>query len=199
VVLLHGSGPETRWGTPRFIADRFARAGIAALIYDKRGSGSSTGSLDSFVYADLARDALAGVRLLASQLEVDPHRVGLLGHSEGGITGVVAAALAPREISFLVAEDTVAGPVYQSDLYRVSRAIQHTRFQPEEIRQAMSVYSVFVDVARGLKSYSELEEDKSRYGNTEWFQWLAIPPRDAALWPTLPQRENLDTLPSGAS
>ena len=32
------------------------------------------------------------------------------------------------------------------------------------------------------------------YGNTEWFQWLAIPPRNAALWPTLPQRENLDTL-----
>lgn len=194
VVLLHGSGPQTRRGTPRFIADRFARAGIAALIYDKRGSGSSTGSLDSFIYADLAGDAVAAVRLLALQPEVDPHKVGLLGHSEGGITAVVAAALAPREIAFLVAEDTVAGPVYQSDLYRVNRAIQQTGFHPEEIRQAMGVYSVFVDVARGLKSYSELEEDQGRYGNTEWFQWLAIPPRDAALWPTLPQRENLDTL-----
>ncbi len=195
VVLLHGSGPETRWGTPRYIADRFARAGIAALIYDKRGSGGSSGNLDSFTYEDLAGDAVAGVRFLASQPEVDRHRVGLLGHSEGGITAVIAAAaLASGEISFIVAEDTVAGPVYKSDLYRVNRAIRQTDFKPEEISQAMSVYGAFVDVARGLKSYSELEEDKSRYGNREWFQWLAIPPRDAALWPTLPQRENLDTL-----
>jgi hypothetical protein len=36
VVLLQGSGGETRWGTNRFIADRFARSGIAALVYDKR-------------------------------------------------------------------------------------------------------------------------------------------------------------------
>ncbi len=194
VVLLHGSGPETRWGTPRYIADRFARAGIAALIYDKRGSGASNGNLDSFTYEDLAGDAVAGVSLLASQPEVDRHRVGLLGHSEGGITAVIAAALASREISFIVAEDTVAGPVFQSDLYRVNRAIRRTGFKPEEISQAMSVYGAFVDVARGLKSYSELEEDKGKYGNTEWFQWLAIPPRNAALWPTLPQRENLDTL-----
>jgi len=97
VVLLHRSGPENRWDTPRFIAVRIARAGIVALIYDKRGSDSSTGSLDSFVYADLAGDAVAGVRFLALQSEVDSRRVGLLGHSEGGITGVVAAALAPRD------------------------------------------------------------------------------------------------------
>lgn len=194
VVLLHGSGPETRWGTPRYTADRFARAGIAALIYDKRGSGRSNGNLDSFTYEDLAGDAVAGVRLLASQPEVYRHGVGLLGHSEGGITAVIAAALAPHEISFIVAEDTVAGPVYKSDLYRVGRTIRQTEFTPEEINQAMSVYGAFVDVARGIKSYSELDEDKSRFGNTEWFQWLAIPPRDSALWPTLPQRKNLDTL-----
>ena len=195
VVLLHGSGPRAgKWGTPRYIADRFARAGIAALIYDKRGSGGSNGNLDSFTYEDLAGDAVAGVRFLASQPEVDRRRVGLLGHSEGGITAVIAAALASGDISFIIAEDTVAGPVYQSDLYRVNRSIRRTGFKPEEISEAMSVYGAFVDVARGLKSYSELEDDKDRFGDTEWFQWLAIPPRDAALWPTLPQRENLDTL-----
>jgi hypothetical protein len=39
VVFVHGSGAETRWGTSRFYADQFARAGIAALIFDKRGTG----------------------------------------------------------------------------------------------------------------------------------------------------------------
>lgn len=194
VVLLHGSGPEIRWGTPRYVADRFARAGIATLIYDKRGSGSSTGNLDSFTYDDLAGDAIAGLRLLASQPNVDRMRVGLLGHSEGGITGVVAAVHASREIAFIVAEDTVAGPVYKSDLYRVNRSIRHTGFKPEEISQAMNVYGTFVDVARGVTSYSELEAAQNKYGQTEWFRWLSIPPRDALFWATTPQRENLDTL-----
>ena len=194
VVLLHGSGPETRWGTPRYIADRFAREGIATLIYDKRGSGNSTGNLDSFTYDDLAGDAIAGVRLLASQPDVDRRRVGLMGHSEGGITGVVATVHASREIAFLVAEDTVAGPIYKSDIYRVSHSIGQAGFKPEEISQAMKVFGTFVDVARGVTSYSELEAARNKYGETEWFRWLAIPPSDAPLWATTPQRENLDTL-----
>ena len=61
VVLLQGRGSETRWGTNRFIADRFARSGIAALTYDKRGSGSSTGDWKSSTYDDLANDALAAI------------------------------------------------------------------------------------------------------------------------------------------
>src|ERR1700749_2584665 len=43
IVFVHGSGPETRWGTSLFFADRFARAGVAALVFDKRGTGGSTG------------------------------------------------------------------------------------------------------------------------------------------------------------
>src|SRR5205814_1142223 len=43
IVMLQGSGPETRWGANRFWADYFGRRRIAALIYDKRGSGKSTG------------------------------------------------------------------------------------------------------------------------------------------------------------
>jgi hypothetical protein len=42
VVLVHGSGPETRWGTDRYIADRMARSGIAALVYDKTGGSQAT-------------------------------------------------------------------------------------------------------------------------------------------------------------
>jgi cephalosporin-C deacetylase-like acetyl esterase len=85
VVLLQGSGGETRWGTNRFIADRFARAGIAALVYDKRGSGASTGDWKVSSYDDLANDAVAGIDLLASRPDVDAKLIGLHGHSEGGI------------------------------------------------------------------------------------------------------------------
>ena len=53
VVFVHGSGPARR-GEFFHFADRFARAGIAALIYDKRGSGASVGGHPRDAYADLA-------------------------------------------------------------------------------------------------------------------------------------------------
>jgi hypothetical protein len=59
----HALGAESRWGTNRFIADQFARSGIAALVYDKRGSGVSTGDWKASSYDDLANDVLAGIDL----------------------------------------------------------------------------------------------------------------------------------------
>ena len=100
VVLLQGSGGETRWGTNRFIADRFARAGIAALVYDKRGSGTSTGDWKLSSYDDLANDAIAGIDLLASRPDIDAKRIGLHGHSEGGIIAPIAAVRAPAKVAF---------------------------------------------------------------------------------------------------
>jgi alpha-beta hydrolase superfamily lysophospholipase len=82
VILLQGSGGESRWGTNRFIADQFARSGIAALVYDKRGSGDSTGDWKASSYDDLANDVLAGIDLLASRPDIDPSRIGLHGHSK---------------------------------------------------------------------------------------------------------------------
>src|SRR5262249_1329567 len=123
VVILQGSGSESRWGTNRFIADQFARSNIAALVYDKRGSGLSTGDWRSSSYDDLANDVLAGIDLLASRLDVDPRRIGLHGHSEGGIIAAMVAARAASKIAFVVAEDTVAALVRDQDVYQVSHQI----------------------------------------------------------------------------
>src|SRR3712207_4297325 len=83
VVFVHGSGPATRtslMAQPYIrgegIAERFADRGIAALVYDKRGSGESTGDPD-YTYEQLAQDALGGVRLLRSRSGIDPDEVGL--------------------------------------------------------------------------------------------------------------------------
>ncbi|MFN2371301.1 MAG: alpha/beta hydrolase family protein, partial [Candidatus Krumholzibacteriia bacterium] len=52
--------------------------------------------------ADFADDALAGVRFLRSRPEIAPGRIGLIGHSEGGIVAPLAATRAPDEVAFLV-------------------------------------------------------------------------------------------------
>ena len=194
VVLLQGSGSETRWGTNRFIADRFARSGIAALVYDKRGSGASIGDWKTSSYDDLANDAIAGIDLLASRSGVDAERIGLHGHSEGGIIAAIAAAHAPSKIAFVVAEDTVAGLVRDQDFYRVSHQIGQAGFSEAEIRDALDMYKLMLDVACGTKPYSELATASEAVQNQRWYEWLLIPPKNSYLWSWYPKIGNLDTL-----
>ncbi|MFE3526651.1 alpha/beta hydrolase family protein [Streptomyces sp. NPDC059161] len=97
VVLVHGSGPETR-AKYRAEAQAMARAGFVVLSYDKRTTGYS---LTQRSYAQLADDALAGVQVLHGRADVDPGKVGLWGFSEGGWV-VPLAASRSTEVSYVV-------------------------------------------------------------------------------------------------
>lgn len=90
-VLVHGSGRVSR-REPSFHARYLARRGIAALAYDKRGVGASTGALYESDYADYAGDVLAGVRRLAGHPDVDSAAIGLIGFSEGEWVAPIAAS-----------------------------------------------------------------------------------------------------------
>jgi hypothetical protein len=108
VVLLAGSGPQPRDGnislhkTMAVLADHLARQGFVVLRYDKRGVGLTGGEAHpGSTLQDYANDALAALRFLRIQPQVDPDRVGLVGHSEGGVVAALVAAHAPKEVSFL--------------------------------------------------------------------------------------------------
>jgi uncharacterized protein len=112
VVLVTGSGPQGRdeligYHRPFLVlADYLTRRGIAVLRYDDRGVGESIGPYDSATTADFADDAMAGVTYLRSRLDIDPDRVGIVGHSEGGMIAPMVAAGSP-EVDFIV---LLAGP-----------------------------------------------------------------------------------------
>ncbi|MDW8329819.1 MAG: alpha/beta fold hydrolase [Candidatus Bipolaricaulota bacterium] len=113
VVLISGSGQqdrdETVFGHRPFLvlADHLTRQGIAVLRYDDRGVGKSTGDPTRATSADFATDALAAVRYLQTRKEIDPKKIGLIGHSEGGLIAPLVAVQAPGEIAFIV---LLAGP-----------------------------------------------------------------------------------------
>jgi pimeloyl-ACP methyl ester carboxylesterase len=112
VVLVSGSGPNTRdepiLGHRIFLvlADHLTRAGVAVLRYDKRGVGASTGDYAHATTADFADDATAALAYLRARGEIDPKRVGLIGHSEGGLIVPMVADRAPAP-AFIV---MMAGP-----------------------------------------------------------------------------------------
>jgi pimeloyl-ACP methyl ester carboxylesterase len=98
VLLIVGSGPHDRdeslMGHKPFLvlSDYLTRKGIVVLRADKRGVDKSTGDLTSATTADFATDAEAGVAYLKTRSEVDPRKIGLIGHSEGGIIAPMVAA-----------------------------------------------------------------------------------------------------------
>lgn len=97
VVLVSGSGPQDRdealAGHRPFLvlADYLTRRGIAVLRYDDRGVGASTGTFAGATTEDFAADALAAVHYLAGRGGIDAARIGIAGHSEGGLVAPMAA------------------------------------------------------------------------------------------------------------
>ncbi|HEV2150623.1 MAG TPA: alpha/beta hydrolase, partial [Longimicrobiaceae bacterium] len=100
VLLLSGSGPQDRdeslpglagYRPFRQVADTLGRRGIAVLRLDDRGVGGSGGSVGATTLAEFADDARAALAFLRARPEVDPRRVGILGHSEGGLVGPMVA------------------------------------------------------------------------------------------------------------
>lgn len=108
VVLITGSGPQDRdeslLGHQPFavLADHLTRKGIAVLRYDDRGVAGSTGSFEGATMDDFAGDAWAALGYLRTRPEIDAKRIGVMGHSEGGVVGPSVAAAHPKEVAFVV-------------------------------------------------------------------------------------------------
>jgi len=112
VVLITGSGQQDRDETIfehkpfKVIADHLTRNGIAVLRYDDRGKGRSKGSLTGATSLSFAGDAEAAVAFLAGRPEIDPKKIGLAGHSEGGLIAPIVASR-NGNIAFVI---SLAGP-----------------------------------------------------------------------------------------
>lgn len=101
VVMVHGAEFGTR-ESYRLLGTHYARRGVAALIYDKRGTGESSGSFSEATFENLTGDTLAAVNLLKDHAAVDPNRIGLAGFSQGGWI-IAMAAERSDDVAFLIA------------------------------------------------------------------------------------------------
>lgn len=116
VVMITGSGAQNRdeelfgFRPFRVIADHLTRLGVAVLRYDDRGVGGSSGDVAESTTSDFADDVVAGVDALAARAGIDGSRVGLIGHSEGGLVAPLAASRSDRiAFAVLIAGTSVTG------------------------------------------------------------------------------------------
>jgi dienelactone hydrolase len=130
VVLVHGSGPETR--TP-YLADAalFVASGVAALVFDKRGTGASDGDWRTASLDDLANDVAAAVQALRLQSGIDVDRVGAWGVSQGGWMLPWVAQRA--DLAFLVQVTAAATPLGDQERWRVAQAMTARGFDARAV------------------------------------------------------------------
>lgn len=116
VVIVHGSGPTTRDMMTFWTNSALHAGGIAVLVYDKRGTGQSTGSYPQWnvtttpkMFSDLSSDVEHAIRWLARQPDIDATRLGLIGGSQAGWVMPLAASR-ERLIRFLFIGEGVPLP-----------------------------------------------------------------------------------------
>ena len=154
VVMVSGSGPQDRNETIgrhkpfEVIAHDLAKSGIASLRYDDRGVGESTGDFLNATSEDFAKDALEVWAHAKTIPEIDSAKIGILGHSEGGLVGPIAAVWEPG-IAFLI---LIAPPgVTGSEVLKsqIDRMAELQGMSESDRKATMGLQSTLQDLASG--------------------------------------------------
>lgn len=172
IVFLHGSGTVTR-DADRFLADHFARRGVATLIFDKRGSGASTGDWHEANFHDLARDALAWVDLLKLRADVDATKIGLMGASQAGWVAPLAASKSPR-VAFLALISGPTVPVAREGWWDAEFRLRERGFAPAQIEQALRLLRMDDEVTRTGRGMPELQAALDGAKGEPWYGTLGL-------------------------
>ena len=167
LVMISGSGAQNRdeevfsFKLFRLIADHLSRNGFAVLRVDDRGVGGSTGSVAASTSEDFAGDALAEVAYLKGRADIDPRRIGLCGHSEGGLVAPIAAARS-GDVAFIV---LMAPPGLTGEKIMIAQgeAIGRAQLIPEaDIQENVTLQRRIFAAVRTGQGWTEIRDEIRR-------------------------------------
>ena len=153
-MLLSDTGPQSRdaevSGYRMFgqLADYLSRHSIAVLRFDDRGVGKSSGTYGTATTADFVTDAQAALTYLRSRPLVSAHRVGLIGHGEGGNVALLTAAAKGRAPAFVVSLAGYGQPGYEVLLRQQGEIMRLIGADPAQVKAAQDVYQHMVGIVR---------------------------------------------------
>lgn len=148
VILISGSGPQNRdeelldHKPFLVLSDYLTKNGVAVLRYDDRGVEKSTGNFNAATSADFATDVESAIAYLKTRKEINKNKIGLIGHSEGGLIAPMVASKS-KEVAFIV---LLAGPGIPGN--------ELLLLQKELIERAMGVSEA--EIKEGLESNAKL-------------------------------------------
>jgi uncharacterized protein len=179
VVLVGGSGPTDRDGLAAGIpilgqiAGALADAGYVVIRYDKRGIGQSGGRAESASLGDYAEDVRAAIKLLAERKDVDPKRIAVVGHSEGGLVALMAAARDKKIAAVgLIATPGITGA--EIVLAQQKRLLDRTKMTAEEKQAKVDEQKKIHDAVITGKGLDQLPPNVRRTVDNPEFQGILM-------------------------
>jgi pimeloyl-ACP methyl ester carboxylesterase len=174
LVVVHGSGSQGRDDSfYRFWGEFFAEHGFAALIYDKRGVGHSTGDYQRASFDDLAGDAVAAVQLLRKRKDINVQQIGLFGISQGGWLAPLAASRS-TDIKFLILDVGPAVTVEEQELNSVEYRMRNDEFSEQDIAEAVAYTKQVFKTAYSGEGKSELDALTARVRDKKWAEYVQL-------------------------
>jgi putative lipoprotein len=165
VVMVTGSGAQNRdeeiMGHKPFfvIADYLTRNGIAVLRCDDRGTAASQGTHATATNEDFATDTEAMVNYLRSRKEINAKKIGIIGHSAGGIIAFIVAKK-DLSIAFVV---SLAGAGVRGDSLMLKQVelISKSQGMPDAVWQGMkpSIRNRYAILQQTDKTPEELQKE----------------------------------------
>ncbi|MHA7059121.1 alpha/beta hydrolase family protein [Aquimarina sp. M1] len=156
VIIVSGSGPQNRDGEmfghkPYFlIADQLTKNGIGVFRFDERGVGVSEGEFNTVTIAVSSSDVSSAIDYLRTRKEIDTSRIGLIGHSIGGIVAPKVASV-DKHVGFIV---LLAAPGVDGDVLMLSQkaAVEKTMGLNEtQIAQSQELVKGAYDIIKNTK------------------------------------------------
>jgi len=182
IIFTHGSGPDTR-APYKDWAVRFAKKGIAALIYDKRGVAKSTGAWRTASMENLADDALAGLALLKTRTDIDTKQIGITGHSQGGWIAPLAASRSD-DVAFVIASAASGVSPDKQSLYHRASVIRESGFSDAAVTKATELREKLYASGRLLlnndprakEERAKVSAELEKFAKEPWFEASELPP-----------------------
>lgn len=188
VVLIAGSGPNERDEVVEkhkifmVLADYLTKNGIAVLRFDKRGTGKSTGEfgttkrygifyqdIPTATAADFASDVEAAVSFLKTRKEVNKEKIGLIGHSEGGlIAPLVASKL--DDVAFIVLLAAPGIPMDQLNLTQNEWALLNDNINKADIQMLLSIDEKTFDLVNKATTDEQLRQNVTKHIEQEFYE-----------------------------
>ena len=164
VVLVTGSGPQDRDENLfdhkpfKLIAHELTQAGFAVLRYDDRGVGQSEGDFSKGNTADFASDTWAAFQFLQNHENIDPDKIGIIGHSEGGMIAQMLAAQ-HSEISFIISMAGPGIPIKELMLEQTEAVLRAENYEDKLVEKSVDINRRIYDV---IIKYSDSKKLKKK-------------------------------------
>lgn len=167
VILITGSGPQDRDETVfrhkpfLVLSDYLTRNGIAVLRFDDRGIGKSTGNYSAATSLDFSTDVVAAINYIKTRKEIDKKKIGLIGHSEGGMIAPMVASQ-NKDVAFIV---LMAGPGIPGKdilLKQTGLIMKAAGVDSAQIKSALTINKKIFDIVTSEKDSAAAYEKLSK-------------------------------------